>query len=106
MLGRDGEPAKPRGWARMTGWRQLLRELAERALTMGPCPAAGPRARGGAENQFSLLEGLVPHSRAEAGCGRGSPQTLVGASLCLCVWTSLPASLPLRLLCSSVCPLS
>lgn len=68
-LERGGEPAKPRGCARMPGWRRLLRALLEGALMTGTCPAAGPGVRGGAENQFGVFQGLVPHGRAEAGCG-------------------------------------
>lgn len=68
-LERGGGPAKPRGCARMPGWRRLLRALLEGALMTGTCPAAGPGVRGGAENQFGAFQGLVQHGRAEAGCG-------------------------------------
>lgn len=101
-LERGGGPAKPRGCARMPGWRRLLRALLEGALMTGTCPAAGPGVRGGAENQFGVFQGLVPHGRAEAGCGgrrkrgagRGGGRGVVmpvRADTSSCVPASLPA---------------
>lgn len=101
-LERGGGPAKPRGCARMPGWRRLLRALLEGALMTGTCPAAGPGVRGGAENQFGAFQGLVQHGRAEAGCGgrrkrgagRGGGRGVVmpvRADTSSCVPASLPA---------------